>query len=266
MSLVMGIVNVTPDSFSDGGLYLEKSDAIHHARQLMKEGADVIDIGGESTRPGATPITIEEEISRVLPVISTLTGEVRLSIDTRHEEVARIAVQAGATIINDISASLSKVAAELQVGWIGMHMQGSPETMQNKPEYEDVVNEVCSYLTSRAIEAEKEGVQEIWIDPGIGFGKTTDHNLQLLENIEKLVKTGWPVLIGASRKRFLGEILKRNGMKEDSNTTDDRLEGSIAMATMACQKGAAMIRVHDVAATVQAVKVTKVCRKGTDSA
>ncbi len=259
MSLVMGIVNVIPDSFSDGGLYLEEHEAIHHARQLVEEGADVIDIGGESTRPGATPISIEEEISRVLPVISALSGEVRLSIDTRHEEVARIAVQAGATIINDVSASLSKVAAELQVGWVGMHMQGSPETMQDKPEYQDVVNEVSSFLSDRAVEAEKEGVPEIWIDPGIGFGKTTDHNLQLLANIEKLVETGWPVLIGVSRKRFLAEILKRNGVEEDSSNTDDRLEGSIAMATMACQKGAAMIRVHDVAATVQAIKVTKVC-------
>ena len=259
MSLVMGIVNVTPDSFSDGGLYLDKDDAICHARKLVNEGADVVDIGGESTRPGATPITIEEEISRVLPVILALTDEVRISIDTRHAEVARAAVQAGATIINDVSASLSKVAAELQVGWVAMHMQGSPQTMQDKPEYEDVINEVCSYLTYKAEEAEKEGVPEIWIDPGIGFGKTTDHNLQLLANTDKLVETGYPVLIGASRKRFLGEILKRNGVNEDSDNTDNRLEGSIAMATMACYKGAAMVRVHDVAATVQAIKVTKVC-------
>ena len=259
MYLVLVIVKVTPDSFSDGGRYLENEDAIYHARKLVNEGADVIDIGGESTRPEATPITIEEEISRVLPVILALTDEVRISIDTRHAEVARAAVQAGATIINDVSASLSKVAAELQVGWVAMHMQGSPQTMQNKPEYEDVVNEICSYLTYKAGEAEKEGVPEIWIDPGIGFGKTTDHNLQLLANIDKLVETGYPVLIGASRKRFLGEILKRNGVNEDSDNTDNRLEGSIAMATMACYIGAAMFRVHDVAATVQAIKVTKVC-------
>jgi len=259
MSLVMGIVNVTPDSFSDGGLYLEKNKAVGHARQLINEGADVIDIGGESTRPGATPITLKEEASRVLPVISALAGETRISIDTRHEEIARLAVQEGATIINDVSASLGQVAAELQVGWVAMHMQGTPQTMQNKPEYEDVVGEVCKYLTDKAINAKNEGVPEIWIDPGIGFGKTTDHNLQLLANTDKLVETGYPVLIGASRKRFLGEILKRNGMNEDSDNTDNRLEGSIAMATMACHKGAAMVRVHDVAATVQAIKVTKVC-------
>ena len=259
MSLVMGIVNVTPDSFSDGGLYLEKDDAIYHARKLVNEGADVIDIGGESTRPEATPITIEEEISRVLPVILALTDEVRISIDTRHAEVARAAVQAGATIINDVSASLSKVAAELQVGWVAMHMQVSPQTMQINLYNQNTAYEICSYLTYKAGEAEKEGVPEIWIDPGIGFGKTTDHNLQLLANIDKLVETGYPVLIGASRKRFLGEILKRNGVNEDSDNTDNRLEGSIAMATMACYKGAAMVRVHDVAATVQAIKVTKVC-------
>ena len=259
MSLVMGIVNVTPDSFSDGGLYHEKNKAIAHARQLINEGADVIDIGGESTRPGATPITLKEEASRVLPVISALAGEARISIDTRHEEIARLAVQEGATIINDVSASLSQVAAELQVGWVAMHMQGTPQTMQNKPEYEDVVGEVCKYLTDKAINAKNEGVPEIWIDPGIGFGKTTEHNLALIANIEKLVETGWPVLLGASRKRFLGEIASMRNNSEDNDITDDRLEGSIAVAVLACQKGVEMIRVHDVAATVQAVKVTKVC-------
>ena len=140
-----------------------------------------------------------------------------------------------------------------------MHMQGTPKTMQNKPEYEDVVGEVCIYLIEKAVNAKKEGVSEIWIDPGIGFGKTTEHNLTLIANIEKLIETGWPVLLGASRKRFLGEISSKRNNSEENDLTDDRLEGSIAVAVLACQKGVEMIRVHDVAATVQAVKVTKVC-------
>ena len=202
----MGILNVTPDSFSDGGLFLGHAAALDHGRRLIDEGATVVDVGGESTRPGAEPVGVDEELKRVLPVVEGLADEVRVSIDTRHEEVAREAVAAGATIVNDVSAGLGSVAADLGVAWVAMHMVGDPRTMQEHPHYDDVVTEVRDYLVDRAEKARADGVREVWIDPGIGFGKTTGHNLEILANLRSLVDTGWPVVVGVSRKRFLGEL------------------------------------------------------------
>ena len=252
MRTVMGIVNVTPDSFSDGGRFLDHGAAVAHGRRLVDEGASVIDVGGESTRPGAAPVAVDEEIDRVVPVVAGLAADTRVSIDTRHAEVARAAVDAGATIINDVSASLGGVAGELGVGWVAMHMQGDPRTMQAEPHYEDVVGEVLDFLVDRARSAEEAGVSEVWIDPGIGFGKTTAHNLELLAHLDQLVDTGWPVVVGASRKRFLGELSAVDG---EPPAASDRREGSVAVATWAFLQGAAVERAHDVAATVQAARV-----------
>jgi len=251
----MGVVNVTPDSFSDGGQHFEPAAAVQQARRLVAEGADVIDVGGESTRPGAQAVPEDEERRRVLPVIEALAGEVRVSIDTRKASVARAAVAAGATLLNDVSASLDDVAAECEVGWVAMHMQGQPQTMQVDPSYDDVVGEVRSFLVERAGRARAAGVEEIWIDPGIGFGKTAQHNLALLARLDEIVGTGFAVLVGTSRKAFLGALLAGSDGVERPVTTADRLEGSLASATWAMAQGARMVRVHDVAATVQAAKV-----------
>ena len=248
----MGVVNVTPDSFSDGGLWLDSESAITHGKQLAAEGAQVLDIGGESTRPGAPEVTLDEELSRVIPVIEGLQGTARLSIDTRKPDVARAAVAAGATLINDISASLWEVAAETGAGWIAMHMQGDPQTMQKSPHYDDVVSEVASYLQTQARQAVAAGVKEAWIDPGIGFGKTVDHNLALLRNIDALRATGFPVVIGASRKSMLGTLTTDADFTPPPN---DRVDASIAVAVWAIANGAGMIRVHDVQATVRAARV-----------
>ena len=202
----MGVLNVTPDSFSDGGRFLDHEAAIEHGHRLIDEGAAIVDVGGESTRPGADPVGPDEEARRIVPVVAGLAGNVRVSIDTRHAEVARAAVAAGATIVNDVSASLGDVAADLGVGWGAMHMRGDPRTMQDRPVYGNVVAEVRDFLVERAERAAEAGVAEVWIDPGIGFGKTTRHNLKLLAGLDVLVYTGWPVIVGASRKRFLGEL------------------------------------------------------------
>ncbi len=253
--IVMGILNVTPDSFSDGGRFLDHKAALKHGSQLVKEGANIVDVGGESTRPGAAPVSPAEEIDRVLPVIDELANEVRVSIDTRHSEVAIAAVKAGATIINDVSATLGSLAAELGVGWVAVHMRGDPRTMQDDPVYRDVVGEVRDFLIEKADQAARAGVSEVWIDPGIGFGKTTNQNLQLLSGLNAFVETGWPVIVGASRKRFLGELMALSDGSSDLTATGDRLEGSIAVATWAFCKGAQVVRAHDVLATVQALKV-----------
>ncbi|MDQ6697204.1 MAG: dihydropteroate synthase [Actinomycetota bacterium] len=255
LPLVMGVVNVTPDSFSDGGRYFDTDAAIAHARRLIAEGADVIDVGGESTRPGAVPVAEDEECSRVIPVIEAVGGDVRVSIDTRKAAVARAAVAAGATLINDVSASLWTVAAETGVAWSAMHMQGQPPTMQSEPHYDDVVAEVRDFLVQRAMRAVDDGVEEVWIDPGIGFGKTTAHNLSLLGHLDALVATGFPVLVGTSRKRFLGVLLGESDGCNEPAAIDDRLEGSLATATWAMAQGAGMVRVHDVKASVEAAKV-----------
>ena len=244
----MGVLNVTPDSFSDGGHFLDHDAAVAHALRLVAEGADVVDVGGESTRPGAEPVPVAEERRRVVPVVEALRGRVTVSVDTRHREVAEAAVAAGAAIINDISASLWPVAAEAGVGWVAMHMQGDPRTMQVAPRYDDVVGEVRDHLVDRAERALGAGVAQVWIDPGIGFGKTLEHNLSLLRHLDVLVATGHPVLVGTSRKGFLGSMA-------GGAAPLDRLEGSLATAVWAAVAGVAMIRVHDVAASVQAARV-----------
>ena len=245
----MGVVNVTPDSFSDGGRWLDPAAAIAHGRELFAEGADVVDVGGESTRPGAEPVAQDEELRRVLPVVEALAAEGRVSIDTRHAPVADAAVRAGATLVNDVSASpeLWQVAAEHGVAYAAMHMQGTPQTMQADPRYDDVVVEVRDFLVQRANAARDGGVSEVWIDPGIGFGKTAGHNLSLLKHLGVLVETGFPVIVGTSRKRFLQAIIGAG--------SDDVLEGSIATAVAAMAAGAGMVRVHDVRATVQAARI-----------
>ncbi len=249
MALVMGVLNVTPDSFSDGGRWTEREAAIARGIELFGQGADVVDVGGESTRPGAAPVEEAEEHRRVVPVIEELSCHGRVSVDTRKRSVAEAAVAAGATLVNDVSASLWEVAAQAgpSVGWVAVHMQGTPETMQAEPRYADVVGEVCGFLVARAARARDGGVQEVWIDPGIGFGKTADHNLSLLKHLATLVETGWPVLVGTSRKRFLQRLLDR--------PADDVVEGSLATAVMAMSAGAGMVRVHDVAPTVQAARL-----------
>ncbi len=268
--LVMGVLNVTPDSFSDGGRYQDPRLAVDHAVGMLDAGAAMIDVGGESTRPGAQPVDPDEELRRVLPVIDALVPlaaerGARISIDTRNARTAAAAVAAGATLINDVSAALWPTAAELGVGWVAMHMSGDPRTMQVNPVYDDVVDDVRSFLVERALIAVSAGVDEVWIDPGIGFGKTTAHNLELLARLGELVGEGFPVLVGTSRKRFTGELLARSNDRARSPASvsrvvepvpvDDRIDASLATATWAMQQGASMVRAHDVAVTVQAATI-----------
>jgi dihydropteroate synthase len=248
--MVMGILNVTPDSFSDGGDWFDTDRAIERGRRMVAEGADVIDVGGESTRPGASSVPAAEELRRVIPVIEALAGEVRVSVDTTKEAVAEAAVAAGATLVNDVSASLWEAAAHLGVGWVAMHRVGTPATMQRDPRYDDVVGEVSTLLVGRAEQARAAGVDEVWIDPGIGFGKTVDHNLALLGALDRLVATGYPVMVGTSRKAFLGVVAP--AADGAPSPVDERLPASLATATWAMDQGVAMVRVHDVSATVQA--------------
>lgn len=248
----MGIVNVTPDSFSDGGHHPDPRSAIEHARSLVRQGAQIVDIGGESSRPGAAPVSEADELARVVPVVEALVGEVRVSVDTAKAAVAHAAIDAGATLVNDITASLHHVAAARNVGWVAMHMQGTPRTMQDAPRYHDVVAEVAEHLVQRAEAARAAGVTEVYIDPGIGFGKTAAHNWALLAAVPHLVATGWPVAVGTSRKAFLGAVLAP--AHGGPTPTDDRLEGSVATAVRAALDGAALVRVHDVAATVGALR------------
>lgn len=255
LPLLLGVLNVTPDSFSDGGQFLDPGRAVAHAEAMVAEGADIIDVGGESTRPGAEPVDEETELARVIPVIERIAPQIRVAIDTRRERVAREAVVAGATIINDITASLWPVAAELRVGWIATHMQGDPTTMQRHPTYADVVVEVRNFLVAKAEEASAAGVEEIWIDPGFGFGKTLDHNLELLANLDALVATGWPVAIGTSRKSMLGQLIARSDGADQHTPPEDRLVGSVVTATYAMLQGAGLVRVHDVKAARQAAMV-----------
>ena len=248
MPLVMGVLNVTPDSFSDGGRWLDPDAAVAHGLALAAEGADIVDVGGESTRPGATPVEEVEELRRVVPVIEALAPHVRVSIDTGKRRVAEAAIDAGATLVNDLTASLFAVAAEGHAGWAGFHVQGTPSTMQDAPRYDDVVAEVRDYLVAAAGQAGEAGVEEIWIDPGLGFGKTADHNLTLLRHLRVLVDTGYPVLVGASRKSFLGRLT-------GGAPPADRVEASVAAATWALAQGAQMVRAHDVAPTVEAARL-----------
>ena len=264
MTRVMGVVNVTPDSFFDGGRFVDTDRAIAHARVLVAEGADIIDIGGESTRPGSFGVDENTELARTIPVIEALAGTigvVELSIDTTKAAVAEAAVAAGATIINDVSASLESVAASTGAGWVAMHALDSSATMQDDPHYDDVVEEVGAFLDDAAGRGRAAGVVRIWVDPGIGFGKTTEHNLELVANLDRFVDAA-PVLVGVSRKRFVGEL---NWSSDGAGVVgavvdvdvDDRLEGSVAMATWSAHLGADIVRVHDVRATVHAVGVVQ---------
>ena len=253
---VMGIVNVTPDSFSDGGAHDTTDAAVAHALRLVEEGANVLDIGGESTRPGAAEVEVEEELRRVVPVIERLAAQVAvpISIDTSKPEVMRAAVQAGAGMINDVYGLRREgaldAAAALGVPVVLMHMQGEPRSMQAAPQYDDVVGEVHRFLAERIFAAEMAGIpkQRIVVDPGFGFGKDTAHNLQLLAQFERFAELGVPVLAGLSRKRSIGELTGRD-------VPADRVAGSVAAHLIAAQRGAAIVRVHDVAATVDALKV-----------
>jgi dihydropteroate synthase len=259
MTRVMGIVNVTPDSFSDGGRHDTVAAAVEHAFLLLDQGAEVLDIGGESTRPGAEPVNAAEEIARVIPVIMRVRAErpgAVISVDTMKPDVARAAVAVGAAIWNDVtalthSAESTAVAAELGCGVILMHMKGEPRTMQAEPRYDDVVAEVRDWLAARADAAMAAGVarERIWLDPGIGFGKTADHNLALTAHLEQLTALGFPVLYAASRKRTIQAI------DPSAENPLDRLGGSLALALEGARRGAAMVRVHDVRETVQALKV-----------
>ena len=255
--VVMGILNVTPDSFSDGGLHNDKKTAVQRARRMMEQGAHIIDIGGESTRPGAQTVSVEEEIRRTVPVIEALKdGGALLSIDTRNARTMRAALDAGAHIINDVTALTHDprsmdVAISADVPVCLMHMKGTPQTMQAAPEYENVVDEVKNYLLGRAAEGMKSGIKKenIILDPGIGFGKTPAHNIRLLQNLEAFTKTGFPVLLGASRKSFIEKICA------DGSSADQRVGGSIAAVIMGAEAGVKIFRVHDVRETVQALKI-----------
>ena len=253
---VMGIVNVTPDSFSDGGAHDTLEAAVAHALKLVEEGADLLDVGGESTRPGAEEVSVEEELRRVIPVIEQLAKQASLpiSIDTSKPEVMRAAVAAGAGMINDVQALRREgaldAAAALGVPVVLMHMLGEPRSMQNVPEYDDVVGDVHRFLAERLFAAEMSGIakKNLLVDPGFGFGKNTQHNLALLAQLERFTELGVPVLAGLSRKRSIGEITGREA-------TRDRVAGSVAAHLIAAQRGAMILRVHDVAATVDALKV-----------
>jgi dihydropteroate synthase len=252
----MGVVNVTPDSFSDGGRFLDQGAALSHARGLIAAGADMLDVGGESTRPGAEPTLEAEEIDRVVPLIAAIRAEstVPISIDTMKPAVARAAVAAGASIWNDVTAlgfspdSLA-TAAELGCEVALMHMRGDPRTMQTNPRYDDVVGEVCAFLEARAQAALAAGVRRIWLDPGIGFGKRLEHSLELLRHLDRVVALGFPVLLGVSRKSFLRAI------DPSAVEAGDRLGGSLAGALWGAHRRVAAVRVHDVRETVQALKV-----------
>jgi dihydropteroate synthase len=256
----MGVLNVTPDSFSDGGKFMDYERAVEHGLELVAAGADVVDVGGESSRPGAQPVGEAEELRRVVPVVGALAPAVRVSVDTTKPAVALAAIEAGATIVNDISAGLWGVAASTGVGWVAMHMQGTPGTMQLDPRYDDVVAEVRRFLLDRAATAVAAGVSEVWVDPGIGFGKTFEHNVALLRHLPELAAAGFPVLVGTSRKGFLGTVAPQ--ADGSAVPVADRLEGSLATATWAMLAGASMVRVHDVGPTVQAATLVGPTRLG----
>jgi dihydropteroate synthase len=255
---VMGIVNVTPDSFSDGGVNFRSDDAIATARRMHQDGAAIVDIGGESTRPGAEPVSLDEELRRVVPVLEALEGEVPTSIDTAKAEVARRALELGAVMVNDVTAlrgddELAGVVAESEAHLCLMHMLGEPRTMQDDPRYDDVVSEVRRFLEERLRFAVGAEIPEerILLDPGFGFGKTVEHNFELLRRLDEIVALGRPVVVGISRKRSLGRILG------DPDATTGPLSASLAAAVMAYERGATVLRVHDVRETVEALTVAE---------
>ncbi|MGA9161866.1 MAG: dihydropteroate synthase [Actinomycetota bacterium] len=255
-TLVMGILNVTPDSFSDGGRFLDRATAVAHGSRMVEDGADILDVGGESTRPGSEPVLAEEELGRVRPVIERLVElhpGIPVSIDTRKADVAAEALEAGATIVNDVSGGsdpkMFEVVREREAAVVLMHMQGDPKTMQEEPRYDDVVAEVHEYLRQRIEAAELAGIDQrrIAIDPGIGFGKDHGHNLELMRRVGALRDLGRPVLVGPSRKRFIGTILDL--------PEDERVEGTIGAVVWMIARGAHVVRVHDVKEVVRAVRV-----------
>jgi dihydropteroate synthase len=257
-ALIMGVVNVTPDSFSDGGRFFESQAAIDHALQLTQDGADIIDIGGESTRPGAEPVPEAEELRRVLPVIEALAPRIQkpISIDTTKPAVARAALAAGASLVNDVAANrqdeaMWRTVAEAGAGYVAMHMQGAPQTMQLNPHYEDVVTEVRAFFVDRLARLKAVGVapEQVMLDVGIGFGKTLDHNLQLLGALGSFTSLGRPLMLGVSRKSFVSKLL--------GTPPGERLFATLAGTALAVESGVQMIRTHDVAATVQAVRMTE---------
>ena len=258
-ALIMGVVNVTPDSFSDGGIFLEPQAAIGHALELIEQGADIIDVGGESTRPDATPVDEREELRRVLPVIEALSSRIKVpvSIDTMKPAVARAGIQAGASFVNDVAANrqdeaLWRVVAESGAGYVAMHMQGTPQTMQRRPVYRDVFAELQEFFRDRLERLLQAGVarEQIVLDPGFGFGKTLEHNLQLLAGFQSFTKWQRPLLLGVSRKSFIGQATGAADMA-------GRLPGSLAGACWGVGAGANIIRTHDVAATRQALRLTE---------
>jgi len=257
-ALIMGVLNVTPDSFSDGGLYLRTEDAVRRAEEMAQEGADIVDIGGESSRPGAEPVPLEEELRRVIPVVREVARRlsVPISVDTYKAEVARRALEEGASIVNDISAlrfdpNMAEVVARRRAPVVLMHMKGTPRDMQRNPYYEDVLGEVEGFLKERKEAAVGMGIPEenIILDPGIGFGKRVQDNLQLLKNLDRLVALGSPVLVGTSRKSFIGAVLDL--------PVEERLEGTLATLVLAVAKGAKILRVHDVRPAVRVVRMAE---------
>jgi dihydropteroate synthase len=260
--LVMGILNVTPDSFSDGGRFVQEGLAVKHVNKMIEEGADIIDIGGESTRPGASAVSIDEECQRVIPCIEAIrkNSDIPISIDTSKPEVMKEAVNAGASMINDVNALKNEGAIEL-VGQLDipvciMHMQGEPRTMQHKPEYEDVVKDIKEFLNYRLDQCVEAGIkrENIIIDPGFGFGKTLEHNLSLFKHLEEFESLGAPLLVGVSRKSMIGAVL-------DDAPVDERLYGSVALATLATWMNAQILRVHDVKATADALKLCQAVKE-----
>ena len=276
--LVMGILNTTPDSFSDGGQWGTVDRAVAQAEKMLHDGAHVIDVGGESSRPGADPVERTEELARVLPVIERLAGRCIMSIDTAKAEVAAAALAKGASIVNDITASLEQVAGSRGAGWIAMHMHGEPRTMQHNPNYDDVVSEVGSSLEEYRQRAERAGVEHLWVDPGFGFGKTTSHNLELLRGLSQLspslrANASVPLLFGLSRKRFIGEIhsttdSERNTTRSSDTNAEgggsghlvdasDRIAGSVMAAVWSWANSANMVRTHDVKVTALAATLLR---------
>ena len=251
---VMGILNLTPDSFSDGGQFLSPEDAVAHARQMVEQGAQIIDLGGESTRPGSKPVSEQDELARVLPVIESLLKEdFILSLDTTKPAVALAGLQAGISILNDVSGGNQEMlehASRFQAGYVVMHTQGSPQTMQDSPKYDDVVEEVRAFFDAKAEDLQALELPRLWIDPGIGFGKTLEHNLALMRELDELIDPRWGILLGSSRKSWIDHLC---------NAPDplDRLGGSLCSALAGVARGAEIIRAHDVRETVQALEVAK---------
>ena len=260
--LLMGIINTTPDSFADGGRFLDTDSAVDHALRLAGEGAEILDIGGESSRPGSEPVPEEEELRRVIPVIERLAkrGESVISVDTQKPAVAKAALDAGASIVNDIAANrespeIWEVVAVAKAGYVCMHMQGTPQTMQAKPRYDDVLREVGDFFSRRLAKLGEHGIsgEQVALDPGIGFGKDLDHNIKLLSGLNRFSVAERPILVGMSRKSFIGKLL--------GTPTGDRLPASLACAAWSAIEGAHIVRVHDVAETVQAVRMVEALKR-----